>query len=57
MINEDLIDGAEAKSRWDDPDFVAEMTRREKEVDEGKDVGRSWEDVHNAVRQHLNRLF
>ena len=48
---QDDIDKAEGDDHWADPAFVAEMNRRADEMESGVDKGRSWEEVHNSVRQ------
>ena len=54
LLEDDIVDKAATKDHWDDPNFVAEMNSRAKEMETGKDKGRSWDEVHNAARQKVN---
>jgi putative addiction module component (TIGR02574 family) len=40
-----------AYNKWDDADFVAEMERRAKSLEDGTDKGHTWEEVKANARK------
>jgi len=52
LIEDDIKEfQPDKEDHWSDPVFVAEMDKRAAEMESGADKGRSWEEVHNNVRQ------
>ena len=38
-------------NKWDDPEFIAEMDRRVKALEDGTDKGFTWEEVKERARE------
>ena len=42
-------------NKWDDAEFVAEMDRRVKALEDGTDKGHTWEEVKARARRAVNK--
>ena len=54
-VENEMNPGDKPYNKWDDPEFVAEMDRRAKAMEDGTDKGHTWEEVKENARQVVNR--
>ena len=50
LLEDDIMNKT---SHWNNPEFVAEMSSRAKDIETGKDKGRSWEEVQKTANGNL----